>query len=306
MLYQPFDTFLPLLIVSLVQAIALAPLPPLADAMAVTTASRTAGFEYGWVRGAGSTAFIVGALVAGLAVSALGWSVIIWLNSVLLGLAAISVALLPYPVNHSFQPSSEPDSPSLRVLLAIPAFRRLLLVGALVLGSHALHDTFAVIRWTAAGVSASTASVLWSESVAAEVVVFFLIGPALLHRLGPAWAASLAAAAGVLRWTVMGITTNAVAMAFVEPLHGFSFALLHLAAMRLIGVTVPVQLAATAQAVYGTVAVGAATAIVTFASGWLYASFAGASFLLMALLCLIAIPLTAGLVAKVPSDSSGT
>ena len=46
--------------------------------------------------------------------------------------------------------------------------------------------------------------------------------------------------------------------------------------------------------------VGAATAVLTLASGWLYAAFAGASFLLMALLCLTAIPLTAGL-TKEPS-----
>ena len=43
-----------------------------------------------------------------------------------------------------------------------------------------MHDAFAVIRWRAAGVSPALASVLWSESVAAEVLVFFLIGPALV------------------------------------------------------------------------------------------------------------------------------
>jgi PPP family 3-phenylpropionic acid transporter len=42
-----------------------------------------------------------------------------------------------------------------------------------------------VIRWTAAGISPATTSVLWSEAVAAAVVVFFLIGPALIARLTP-------------------------------------------------------------------------------------------------------------------------
>jgi PPP family 3-phenylpropionic acid transporter len=320
-LYVLFDSFRLLLIVSVAQAAALAPLAPLADAMAVTIARRAGGFEYGWVRGAGSAAFIVGALAAGLAAGSFGWSALIWLNASLLGLAAVGVLPLPDPAQPSSQASNETHSDSLRglgslrgldslrrlgslrLLLAIPAYRRLLLVGALVLGSHALHDTFAVIRWTAAGISPVTASVLWSESVAAEVAMFFLIGPALLHRLGPARAATLAAAAGALRWTIMAVTTNTAAMALVEPLHGFSFALLHLAAMHLIGATVPLRLAATAQAVYGTLAIGAATAVVTFASGWLYAAFAGASFLLMALMCLTAIPLTAGLSTNVAPDS---
>jgi MFS_1 like family len=62
-------------------------------------------------------------------------------------------------------------------------------------------------------------------------------------------------------------------MALAEPLHGLSFALLHLACMRLIGRLVPANLAATAQAIYGTVAIGATTAMVTLLSGTLYGRF---------------------------------
>ena len=43
---------------------------------------------------------------------------------------------------------------------------------------------FAVIWWSAAGIEPWTISILWSEAVAAEVVVFFVVGPALLDRLG--------------------------------------------------------------------------------------------------------------------------
>jgi PPP family 3-phenylpropionic acid transporter len=75
------------------------------------------------------------------------------------------------------------------MLLRLPRFRHLVLVAALILGSHALHDAFAVIRWSAAGINPATASVLWSESVAAEVLVFFVFGPALVRRLTPAGAA---------------------------------------------------------------------------------------------------------------------
>lgn len=39
-------------------------------------------------------------------------------------------------------------------------------------------------------------------------------------------------------------------LALVQPLHGFTFALLHLACMRLIAMIVPTRLAATAQASY--------------------------------------------------------
>jgi len=94
---------------------------------------------------------------------------------------------------------------------------------------------------------------------------------------------------------VMGASTSLPFLAAVEPLHGFTFALLHLAGMRLIADTVPAGLAATAQAIYGTVAVGGATVLLTVASGWLYARVGQQGFWAMAMLCAAAIPLANGL-----------
>ncbi len=45
----------------------------------------------------------------------------------------------------------------------------------------------------------------------------------------------------------------------VEPSHGLTFALLHLACMQMLSVVAPRALAATAQAIYGGVAVGTMT-----------------------------------------------
>jgi PPP family 3-phenylpropionic acid transporter len=81
----------------------------------------------------------------------------------------------------------------------------------------------------------------------------------------------------------------------VEPLHGLTFAVFHLAGMRVIGATVPRHLAATAQALYATVAVGAAMALLTLASGFLYTWLEGDAFFVMALLCAAALPLAAGM-----------
>src|SRR5207302_3293647 len=94
----------------------------------------------------------------------------------------------------------------LGALLRLPLYRRIVLVAALILGSHAMHDSFAVIRWGAAGIVPGTAGLLWSLSVAAEVIVFFFVGRPLLDRVGPAGAAMLAAAAGGVRWTIMAAT----------------------------------------------------------------------------------------------------
>jgi len=54
------------------------------------------------------------------------------------------------------------------------------------------------------------------RSVAAEVLVFFVIGPALVTRLTPAGALAIAALAGMLRWAVMAQTTDVIALALVQ------------------------------------------------------------------------------------------
>lgn len=88
----------------------------------------------------------------------------------------------------------------------------------------------------------------------------------------------------------MAQTSALPALALVQPLHGFTFALLHLACMRVIAVLAPAALAATAQALYA-FSVGVATALITLASGGLYDQFGARAFLLMALLCAVALPL---------------
>jgi PPP family 3-phenylpropionic acid transporter len=158
-----------------------------------------------------------------------------------------------------------------------------------------MHDAFAVIRWSAAGIGPATASLLWSEAVAAEVLVFFFLGPALIGRLTPAGAIGLAALAGALRWGVMAQSSEVAVLALVQPLHGITFALLHLACMRLIARVVPEGLEGTAQALYGTVGIGAATALMTLASGTLYARLGAQGFWVMAALCALALPFVLGL-----------
>jgi PPP family 3-phenylpropionic acid transporter len=247
------------------------------------------------VRGAGSAAFILGSVLAGQAIDVVDLNVIIWGGSAFLVAAAATATMVVTASRPSIASASVGGSLSIRALLRLQEFRSVLAIAALVLGSHAMHDSFAMIRWKAAGISPPTASLLWSESVGAEVLVFVVIGPRPLDWIGPTRAMTLAAAAGIMRWTVMAITADVGAMALIEPLHGLSFALLHLACMRLLGQMVPPELAATAQAIYGTVAIGAMTSLLTLTSGTLYGHFGAGGFWAMAGLCLLALPFIAKL-----------
>ncbi|GJD53617.1 putative 3-phenylpropionic acid transporter [Methylobacterium crusticola] len=278
-----------LLVLGALQAAATAPLAPLADALALPAAA-AGRFSYGTIRGAGSAAFIAGSLAAGQIVTRAGLAATLAAGAGCFALMAAAVARLPAP------PAPAPEArPGARALLASRPFRRLVLVAGLVIGSHAVHDAFAVIRWRAAGLSPGTASLLWAEAVAAEVAVFCGIGPALLGRLGPAGAIALAAGAGVLRWSVAAVTAALPALAATQALHGLTFALLHLAAMRVLAGTVPPALAATAQTLYGTLGLGLASVLATLAAGPLYAAFGPGAFWAMAALAAAALPLARGL-----------
>jgi PPP family 3-phenylpropionic acid transporter len=210
------------------------------------------------------------------------------MNVALLVAAAAVTALVP-GVTGLPEPHTTASPAAVHVLFGMPRFRVLIAVSALVYGSHAVHDAFSVIRWSDAGMNTSVISVLWSEAVAAEVVVFFLIGPALLDRLGARGAAALAAVAGIIRWSIAGVTTSVLVLTILQPLHGLTFALLHLACMRIMGALVPTGLAATAQATYA-FGSGLSTAALTLLSGTLYARYGGASFFPMAALCAVALP----------------
>ena len=304
--YAPARGVVLLLAVSVAHAAVLAPLTPVADALALGSSQRDQGFPYGWVRGAGSAAFIVAVLLSGEMVGRAGLGVIVWLNAGLLAGAACLAVLLPNQVAGDPGPPAGSGKASVLTLLHIRPFACLMLVAALVGGSHALHDGFVVIRWSEAGLSARQSSVLWALSVASEVAVFVFVGPALLRRLGPARAVALSAVAGIVRWGTAAQTAYFPAMALVEPLHGLTFALLHLACMDMITRVVPGRLAATAQAFYATLAMGATSAAVTLVSGPLYAGFGARSFWFMAGLCALALPVAVGLRSVPHRSAEGT
>jgi MFS transporter, PPP family, 3-phenylpropionic acid transporter len=250
LLYLATYGFWTVMAVSLFQAATLAPLVPLADALSLAHArpreKNIKGFEYGWVRGTGSAAFVVGTLLAGHVAGGWGLSAIILLSAAALLTVPIAASVVPaFPAREGRDPAAEiADRPWL-TLLRQRTFVRVTLVAALVLGSHAMNDSFVVIRWTQAGISTATIGVLWSESVAAEVLVFLFLGPRLLRALEPTVALAVAAFCGLVRWAVLAQTADVAALGLVQPLHGFTFALLYLASMKIITDTVPSAISLT-------------------------------------------------------------
>jgi PPP family 3-phenylpropionic acid transporter len=73
--------------------------------------------------------------------------------------ARIVPVLLPTP-NAARPAMSKNMVQGFGALLRLPVYRRIVLVAALILGSHAMHDSFAVIRWRAAGIAPGAAGQL--------------------------------------------------------------------------------------------------------------------------------------------------
>ncbi|MGU3416774.1 MFS transporter [Methylobacterium sp. D54C] len=266
---------------------------PLADALALAAARGGAAFQYGWVRGAGSAAFIVGTAAAGWLIGLHGLAAALVASGGLF--LAAGAATLPLPAAPGGAAEAGAPWHGFGALVALPRFRRTVLVAALVIGAHAMHDGFAMILWHSAGIPATTAGLLWSVSVAAEVLVFLLVGPPLLARIGPATGIAVAACAGALRWAVLASTTALPWLAAAESLHGLSFALLHLACLGLIEASTPADLRTTALALYGTLGLGLSGVAATLASGALYGAFGASAFWAMAALSLAALPLVPAL-----------
>ena len=196
-----------LIAICLLHAALLAPTTMLSDALALRSSSKkgypSARFEYGWVRGAGSAAFVTGALLSGQAVDLLGFGAALGIQGVLLFCAACITIFVPVSPDSGFATTNQADRAQRAAVLNNRSFRYLICVAALILGSHAMHDAFAMIAWNEAGISPTVGSILWSTAVCAEIVVFFLVGPWLLWKITPSMAMAIAAVAAALRWSVI-------------------------------------------------------------------------------------------------------
>ena len=155
-------------------------------------------------------------------------------QALLLGAAAVAALRVPELRHARTVEAVRAPTSEVHKLLRLPPFRQLVLVAALVLGSHAMHDAFAVIRWRAAKPQpgdGECALVGGGRRGGARV---------LPHRPGARDVADtgrglvVAALAGLVRWAVMAQSAAVLALALVQPLHGLTFALLHLACMRLL------------------------------------------------------------------------
>jgi PPP family 3-phenylpropionic acid transporter len=260
------------------------PITPLSDAI-TNYYARLKMLDYGRTRLWGSVAFIAGSTVVGFLVSRYGSDFIVY--TALAGFLLLLVTSFrnpnPVPVTCEKEIASRPKLMNLVQDRSVIKF--ILLVG-LIQGSHAAYYGFSTIYWKEAGYTADIIGYLWSLGVVAEVCIF-----ALSQRLFGNWTLRslfmLAAMGVVVRWGLTASTTALFALVMIQLLHGITFALAHIAAIRYIQEAEQNKMVAY-QALYNAIPMGIVMATMTAISGWGYEYWGAGVFWVMGAMGLLA------------------
>jgi PPP family 3-phenylpropionic acid transporter len=256
---------------------------PLLESVCMRLA-RHFGFDYGHVRLWASCLFVVGNLVSGVGVSFLGLGIIApWLAVALFG-NLIVAWLLPRPAKEATRNLSSGLRSTVSEageLLRNKVFLVALISASLTQGSHAFYYAIGGLHMGRLGYSGTMIGILWPLGVLPEIL-FFIYSRKIFALVGAGKLLLIGAAASMLRWSIMALDPSLPMTVFAQLLHGATYALAHLGAMYFIAEAVPARLAATAQSLYAVFWSGLAMGLATLASGALYGSFGGQTYLLMA------------------------
>ncbi|MGL5538402.1 MAG: 3-phenylpropionate MFS transporter, partial [Aeromonas veronii] len=203
-------------------------LMPVGEALATRMVVQ-AHLDYGKVRLCGSFAFIVASTLVGALVGNFGSDWI--LHTMVAGLALmLLLSWLPlYPAPQDSQ--GERAKASLLATLRSAPVRRFLLLTALLQGSHAAYYGFSAIYWKAQGYSGTIIGYLWALGVVAEICMF-AADKRFLQRFG-AQSLFIAGAIGcVVRWVLLGASTELWVLVLGQLLHSVTFGMSHLGAVR--------------------------------------------------------------------------
>jgi len=289
LMFVPAHGFVLLVLVASGQGIAASALNPLIDSLALALA-REGRMEYGPVRAIGSATFMITTATVGSLLTAIGSWVVPWLMAAGYGLATLFTRLLP----EAAAPPAVARSFNGMALFRNRGFCLAVASSGLIQGAHAAYYGFAALFWRSQGFSDTVIGLLLAEGIIMEILLFAR-GRRLIAYLGPAGLTFCAGLASAIRWSVTAASPPLAILAVIQLLHAATFAMQHISAMTVLSRHVPMERAATAQALHGALGYGAPNGIMMLVAGWLYANHGGLAFLAMAVVggasMLVALPL---------------
>ncbi|QUM82454.1 3-phenylpropionate MFS transporter [Moritella sp. 5] len=256
------------------------PLMALGEAMAAKLV-RHNNMDYGKTRLWGSIGFMLASALTGLLVESFDHKVI--LLTIIVGLAAL-LLLTVTPTRNMPQDTttSTKRSSSFIAILSRPSFWPFLLITALLQGAHAAYYGFGAVYWQDIGISETYIGYFWSMGVVGEIF-FLAIGRRLFANTSMAMMFVIATLGSIVRWLTLSYATDVSIIMLSQLLHGVTFGIAHLAAMRYIAENVADEDTMTVQAIYAAIPFSLAIALLTFVSGLFYPELKENIFILMAI-----------------------
>jgi len=258
---------------------------PLTDVIVLNRA-RMDGFNYGWPRGIGSTAFIVANVAVG---AILTWGspdlVLVWITAaVALTALAARFLLPPDPVHEEGHVARAADRfAGINGLLRDPAFMTAAIAAGLIQSAHAFYYSFSTLVWKQQGLPESMTGILWAVGVTAEVAFMWFMEP-WRRRVGPRNLLVLGGAAAMVRWTALAFAPPLWLLFPLQILHVLSYAATFLASLQLIERLSTPRNASAAQALNSALSSGMLMGLATMASGPLFDRFGAQGYFLMTLM----------------------
>jgi len=265
-------------------------LSALADVITLRRA-KSDGFNFGWPRGIGSAAFIVGNVGMG-AILARGSPelVLVWMvAAVALTALAARFLLPPDPVHEEGHHVTLAERMAgLAGLLRDPAFMTAVAAAGLIQSAHAFYYGFSTLTWKLQGIPPALTGLLWATGVAAEIGFMWFMEP-WRRRVGPRNLLLLGGVAAVARWTALAFSPPLWALFPLQTLHALSYAATFLASLQLVERLSTPRNASAAQALNSALSGGVLSGLATMASGPLFDQVGARGYLLMSAMCVIGV-----------------
>jgi PPP family 3-phenylpropionic acid transporter len=170
-----------------------------------------------------------------------------------------------------------------------PTVLLFLLVCFLLQLSHGPYYTFFSVYLEEHGYSRTTNGLLWSLGVFAEVLVFVVMHR-LLQRFSLRQIMLVSLLLSAVRWLLIGYYVDSIeVLIFAQLLHAASFGSFHAYAVEMVRQLFSGGHEGQGMALYGSLSFGAGGAIGAVLSGMMWASNASLTFVLAALVCVIAL-----------------
>ena len=258
---------------------------PLTDVIALRRA-RTEGFNYGWPRGIGSAAYVLGNVAMGFVLGLTAPdAMLVWIVVAALGSAAAAQWVLPPdPVHEGGErlPARERFK-GLGALLADPVFMLAIVSTGLIQASHGFYYGFSALTWKADGLPSGLVGVLWGLGVGAEIGFLWFMEP-WRRRIGPERLVVLGGTGAVVRWTCLALSPPLWLLIPLQALHALSFTATFMGTLQLIERLAPPKSASGAQTLNAVLSGGVLIGLATMASGRLFDAVGAHGYLAMSVI----------------------